>query len=76
MSKFRIVYKTPDGKIASNESTQWVTFRDLTNKIMYFKTYDNMDLRKIDFSKIDFNAKSVRRIPMYGSKQSIIDVTN
>jgi choloylglycine hydrolase len=70
-----IVDKSPEGKITTNESTQWVTIRDITNKIMYFRTYDNMDLRKIDFSKIDFNAKTVRRIPMYGSKQNIIDIT-
>lgn len=70
-----IVDKTPDGKIASSESTQWVTFRDLTNKIMYFRTYDNMDLRKIDFSKLDFDAKAVRRISMFGSKQNITDIS-
>lgn len=70
-----IVDKTADGKIASSESTQWVTFRDLTNKIMYFRTYDNLDLRKIDFSKLDFDAKTVRRIQMFGAKQNITDVS-
>jgi len=69
-----IVDKDADGKVTTNESTQWVTIRDLTNKIMYFRTYENMDLRKIDYSKLDFNAKSVKRIPMFGSTQSIIDV--
>jgi len=46
-----------------------------SQEIMYFRTYDNMDLRKIDFSKLDFNDKTVRRIQMYGSRQSIIDIS-
>lgn len=68
-----IIDKDAEGKITTNESTQWVTIRDITNKIMYFRTYENMDLRKIDFSKLDFSAKSVKRISMFGSTQNIID---
>jgi choloylglycine hydrolase len=70
-----IVDKGPDGKIQASESTQWVTFRDLTNRILYFKTYDNPTLRKIDFSKLDFTGTEIRRIPMYGTKETIVEVT-
>jgi choloylglycine hydrolase len=71
-----IVDKDKNGNIVSNESTQWVTFRDITNKVFYFKTYDNVTLRKIDLAKLDFGAKAIRRIPMYGTKQQFIELTN
>ncbi|MCK9205244.1 MAG: linear amide C-N hydrolase [Bacteroidales bacterium] len=70
-----IVDKAPDGTILDKESTQWVTFRDITNRVLYFKTYDNPTLRKIDLNKLDFSAKDIRRIAMYGTQQTIIDVT-
>ena len=70
-----IVDKDANGNIISNESTQWVTFRDLTNRVFYFKTYENPTLRKIDLIKLDFSGKGVTRIPMYGSQETIIDVT-
>ena len=37
---------------ALSEYTQWTVFKDLTNKIMYFKTYDNANLRFIDLKKL------------------------
>jgi len=70
-----IVDKSNDGKILSRESTQWVTFRDITNRIIYFKTYENPTLRKIDLNNLDFSAKEIKHIPMYGSRQTVIDIT-
>lgn len=70
-----IVDKDAYGNIVSNESTQWVTFRDQTNRIMYFKTYENPTLRMIDLKNLDFSAKEVKRIAMYGSQQTIVDMT-
>ena len=57
------------------ETTQWITFRDLTNRIIYFRTYDNMNLRKIDLNKLDLSAKSLKRIRMYGAGEIITDVS-
>jgi choloylglycine hydrolase len=71
-----IVDKDASGNIVSNESTQWVTFRDQTNRIIYFKTYENPTLRMIDLKDLDFSVKEIRRIPMYGTQQSIIDIAN
>ena len=33
-------------------NTQWSVIYDLKNKIMYFRTYDNLTLRKIELSKL------------------------
>ncbi|MEI7501166.1 MAG: linear amide C-N hydrolase [Bacteroidota bacterium] len=71
---FGIIYDiSPDGKPVNKESTQWVTFRDQTNSILYFKTYENPTLRKIDLKQLDFSAREVKRIPMYGSQETIVD---
>jgi choloylglycine hydrolase len=69
-----IVDKDAKGKIFSSETTQWVTFRDLTNRIMYFKTYDNQTLRKIDLKELDFSAKEIKRMQMFGSQETVIDL--
>ena len=66
----------PDKKTVLKESTQWVTFRDLTKCIVYFRTYDNQNLRKIDLNKFDFSGTSVKRIPMFGASEIIVDVTD
>lgn len=69
------VDRSPEGKVTVNETTQWASFRDLTNKVFYFQTYENPDLRKIDLGKLDFSSDKVKFIQMYGDPQSIKDVT-
>ncbi len=66
----------PDKKTVLKESTQWVTFRDLTKRIVYFKTYDNQNLRKIDLNRLDFSGTIVKRIPMFRASEIIVDVTD
>ncbi len=46
------------------EQTQWVTVYDLKNRVAYFRTYENLNIRKVDLGKIDFNAKALTHIPM------------
>ncbi|MEI7726600.1 MAG: linear amide C-N hydrolase [Bacteroidota bacterium] len=70
-----IVDKDGNGNIVSNESTQWITFRDLTSRFFYFKTYENPTLRKLDLTKLDFSVKEIRRIAKYGSQETIVEVT-
>ncbi len=65
----------PDGKTVLKELTQWVTFKDLTNRILYFRTYDNFNIRKVDLKALDFGAKSVKRISMFDRPEGITDVT-
>ncbi len=66
----------PDGKTVLKETTQWSSFRDLANRIFYFKTYDNQNLRKIDFQGLDFSGNSVKRIPMFGIPENFPDITD
>ncbi len=71
-----VVDKNKDGKITSSETTQWASFRDLTNKVFYFRTYDNYNLRRIDLKKLDFNTGKISGTPMYGDTETIKDITD
>lgn len=42
------------GKKKSMDFTQWTTIKDLTNKVLYYRTYQDTSLKKIDFSQLDF----------------------
>jgi choloylglycine hydrolase len=35
--------------------TQWAVIKDLTSPAMYFRTYDNLTLRKLDLKNLDFS---------------------
>lgn len=42
----------------SAETTQWVVFKDLTHKIFYYRTYNDMTLRAVNLDKINFTDKA------------------
>ena len=69
-----VVDRDSSGNIISSETTQWVTFRDLTSKIFYFRTYDNFTLRKIELSQLDFTTCQI--VSMTEDEEVIIDITN
>ncbi|MGO9117850.1 MAG: linear amide C-N hydrolase, partial [Desulfomonilaceae bacterium] len=71
-----VVDKDPQGKVVGKETTQWASSRDLTNKIFYFETYENPDLRKVELKKLEFGGNKVRFIDMYADSQSVKDVTD
>ena len=46
------------------EMTQWATVHDLTNRLLYYRTYGNLAIRLVDLRKIDWTAKGIRHVPM------------
>lgn len=65
------------GNTYSNELTQWVTFKDLTNKIIYYRTYNDLSLRSVDLSKIDFSEKAPRlRMPIATDTEYVKNMTD
>ncbi len=44
------------------ESTQWATVRDLTNRKMYFRTYENLRVRQVDLTRLDFGGGKTEKI--------------
>jgi choloylglycine hydrolase len=70
-----IVAKSADGKRWPKYTTQFASVRDLTHKVFYFRTYENLDLRKVDPKKLNFTRDKIKLIRMYGDSQSVKDVT-
>jgi choloylglycine hydrolase len=67
--------REPSNGSSTNETTQWVVFKDLTHKIVYYRTYGDMSLRAISFDKINFSENAPRlKMPMARTAQ-IQDVT-
>lgn len=51
---------TVDGQ-EFTDYTQWVVIKDLTNPAIYFRSYDNLTLRKLDLKNIDFSGSDKLR---------------
>lgn len=55
---------------------QWVIIKDLTNKVLYFKTYDNTAWKSVDLKKFDLKAGAARKSISIDAVQSgIADVS-
>lgn len=57
------------------EYTQWTVFKDLTNKIFYYRTYNDSSIRALDFAKIDLSEHAKRLKMSIQSPQSVVDVS-
>lgn len=44
-----------DNAFNHSDYTQWIVIKDLTNSVLYYRSYDNLTLRAIDMKKIDFS---------------------
>ncbi len=42
----------------SADYTQWTVFKDLTHKVIYYRTYNDLTLRMVDLNKVDFTDKT------------------
>lgn len=47
--------------------TSYAVVADLQNRVYYFRTYDNYDIRKVDLSKIDFAMVKFQSATIFGS---------
>ncbi len=72
---FGIITETGANNTLEKESTQWVSFRNLTTRILYFRTYANFTLRKIDLNAIDLSKPGIKTFSMSGAPQTIVDIT-
>lgn len=63
------------GKI-EYDYTQWTTVNDLTNLQIYFRTYENLTIRKVNLKDLDPNGNKVLTIPVDGVKSDFSDVTS
>lgn len=61
----------------SSDITQWVVFKDLTNKIFYYRTYNDMTIRSVALGKLDFSASGpLFKMPLAQTPPYITDQTS
>lgn len=59
------------GKV-STDTTEWVVFKDVTHKKLYYRTYNNMTLREVAMDKVDFSANAPRlKMPLLAAPYSM-----
>lgn len=55
---------------------QWVVIKDLTNKVFYYRTYNNQALKSIDMKKLNFNVGAKPKyISVSDGAPNTVDVT-
>ncbi len=66
-----------NGDIEHSDYTQWILIKDLTNRVIYFRSYDNSTLRALDLKKLNFapGTKSQRLTAIAGGSASV-DITS
>ena len=55
-------------------ATQWTAVSDLSNREFYYKTMDNSQIRKIDLKKIDFSSVKYQAFPMDNEKDNFLKI--
>lgn len=50
--------RSSDTNRVSTDITEWVVFKDITHKVFYYRTYNNMTIRSVDMGKVDFSEKA------------------
>lgn len=56
---------------------QWSVIKDLTNLVLYYRTYENPALKKVDLKRFDLAPGSAQKsIAIDDTNQTIIDVTD
>lgn len=56
--------------------THWLIIKDLTSKIIYYRSYNDMTLRRLDLNTIDFSGSTIYSdISIDDLEPTIIDVS-
>jgi choloylglycine hydrolase len=76
-----IPYGAVRGKKGDNspdeiDSTQWVVVKDLTHHVLYFRSYSDLTLQKIDMNKLNFEPGSPKHsLTLVDDVSRIVDAT-
>jgi choloylglycine hydrolase len=64
-----------NGKIDA-ETTQWAVFKDLTHKVLSYRTYGDLTIHTVDMSKLDLSEKAPRLKMPLADKAFVINETD
>jgi choloylglycine hydrolase len=61
-----------DNSFKDSDYTIWVAIKDLKNKVLYFRTYENLSLRAIDLKKLDLKPGAPKKaMPIQGGSEAV-----
>lgn len=64
------------GKTVAGDYTQWTVIKDLTHRVLYYRSYGDLSLKLIDLKKLDFAPGApAKSISIVGSADAVEDVT-
>jgi len=67
--------RTTDGGKTATDTTEWVVFKDLTHKVLYYRSYGDLTLRSIALDKLNFTANApMLKMPVVNT-QTPVDMT-
>lgn len=66
--------RNKENEAKPGDFTQWILIKDLTNQVVYFRSYQGLNLKAINLKKLDFNTPNVKTIPIDTGKD-YIDIT-
>lgn len=52
--------REPGNGNITNDTTQWIVFKDLTHRTFYYRTYADLTVRAVSLDKIDFSENAPR----------------
>ena len=56
--------------------TQWIVIKDLTNKVLYFRSYQDLALKKVDMKRLNFSlGAEIKAIRIESGIRTILDMT-
>lgn len=67
--------RTADNGLEHSDYTQWIVIKDLTNGVLYFRSYDNLTLRAIDLKRLDFANGADRNLTAIAGGAPFTDIT-
>ncbi|MDD5008942.1 MAG: choloylglycine hydrolase family protein [Syntrophorhabdaceae bacterium] len=71
-----VIKENPAPFVRMEGFAQWVVIKDLTNRVLYYKTYDNTAWKKVDLKKFDLNPGAPQKaIPIDEKPLDAVDVS-
>ena len=64
-----------DNPFNDNDYTMWIAIKDLKNKVLYFRTYENLALRAIDLKKLDMSPGASKKVMSIQGGTEVLDVS-
>jgi choloylglycine hydrolase len=69
------IIRPVDNSFNDNDYTMWIAIKDLKNRVLYFRTYENLALRAIDLKKLDLSPGAPKKAMSIQGGSEVVDVS-